>query len=124
MLRGGLGRDLLGWVEKCDWYAGEEACLVAGTAVCVRGVGEVGDWFRGEFWSFKGGYVVLGDSLWRKSGGRTCAGKVAWVGTLFAGTGCEGEERDGENVGELHFVGVGRVIWGWKGDLGKEVMFY
>ena len=52
--------------------------------------------------------------MWRESGGRTGAGKVAGVGALVAGTGCEGEERDGEDVGELHFVGDVRVILGGK----------
>ena len=48
--------------------------------------------------------------LWRETEGRTCAGKVARVGALCAGTGCEGERRDGEKVGELHFAGDVRVI--------------
>ena len=52
--------------------------------------------------------------LWRESGQRTVAGKVARVGTLFAGTGCEGEERDGEDVGELHFLADVRAISGGK----------
>ena len=45
----------------------------------------------------------VGGLLWRESGGRTRAGEISGVGALFAGTGCEGEESDGENVGELHF---------------------
>lgn len=101
----GGSKNAIGMLAKMDvWLPGLQYAS-AGSAKWVTVSWSGFDIQRYVSWFGQGGY------LGRESGGRTVAGKVARVGALGAGTGCDGEERDGKDVGEVHFVG------GREGDL-------